>query len=134
MSEHYNYLEQVAEDAKAAILEHMNGWEFNDREELEEIANNELWTDDSVTGNASGSYFFNAWDAEAAISHNWDLLEDAINEFGSDRDIISKGAEACDVIIRCYMLTQAIVTALDELEGERRINYPVWDGEGNDEE
>ena len=59
--ETYNYLENVTADAKQAILENLNYWDFTDREELEEIANDSLWADDSVTGNASGSYMFSTW-------------------------------------------------------------------------
>lgn len=129
MSEKYNYLEQVTSDAKEAILEHMNEWDFNDRDELEQIANDVLWTDDGVTGNASGSYYFNAWKAEEALCHNWDLLEEAIDEFGSDTDILRRGAEFCDVTIRCYLLIQAIGAALDELEEEGKISYPADDEE-----
>lgn len=129
MSKKYNYLEQVTSDAKEAILERMDEWEFDDRDDLEQIANDELWTDDGVTGNASGSYYCNTWKAEEALCHNWDLLEEAIDELGGDKDILKEGVEACDVTIRCYLLAQAIGTALDELEEERRINYPVNDDE-----
>ena len=129
MSEKYNYLEQVTSDAKEAILEHMNEWDFNDRDELEQIANDVLWTDDGVTGNASGSYYCNAWKAEEALCHNWDLLEEAIDEFGGDTDILRQGAESCDVTIRCYLLVQAIGAALDELEEEGKISYPADDEE-----
>ena len=109
----YNYLEAVTNDAKAAILENMNDWNFSDREELEEIANDSLWVDDSVTGNGSGSYWFSTYKAEEAICHNWDILADAISEFGGDVDVLRQGAEACDVTIRCYLLSQAISAALD---------------------
>ena len=129
MSEKYNYLEQVTSDAKEAILENMNEWNFNDRDELEQIANDVLWTDDNVTGNASGSYYCNTWKAEEAICHNWDLLEEAIDEFGGDTDILRQGAESCDVTIRCYLLVQAIGAALDELEEEGKISYPADDEE-----
>ena len=121
--ENYNYLEQVTTDAKEAILENMEYWNFDDREELEEVAYDELWADDSVTGNGSGSYFFSTWKAEEALCHNWDLLADAITEFGGDTDILRQGAEACDVTIRCYLLSQAIAAALDELEEEGKISY-----------
>ena len=47
----YNYLEAVTADAKQAILENLNYWKFADREDLEEIANDNLWADDNVTGN-----------------------------------------------------------------------------------
>ena len=129
MSETYNYLEQVTSDAKEAVLEHMNKWNFNNRDELEQIANDVLWMDDGVTGNASGSYYCNAWKAEEALCHNWDLLEEAIDEFGGDTDILRQGAESCDVTIRCYLLVQAIGAALDELEEEGKISYPADDEE-----
>ena len=126
MENYYNYLENVTEDAKAAILENLSDWNFADREELEGIANDILWVDDSVTGNASGSYTFNTWQAEENLCHNMDELEDACNEFGQDiGEAVKQGAEYCDVTIRCYLLAQAIGTALDELEEESRINYPV---------
>lgn len=125
MFERYNYLEQVKADAKAAILENMEYWTFDDREELEEVAHDELWTDDSVTGNGSGSYFFSTWKAEEALCHNWDLLADALAEFGGDTDILKQGAEACDVTIRCYLLSQAIAAALDELEEEEKISHVI---------
>jgi hypothetical protein len=129
MSEKYNYLEQVTSDAKEAILEYMDEWDFSSRDELGQIATDELWANDGVTGNASGSYYCNAWKAEEAICHNWDLLGEAIDEFGGDADILQQGAESCDVTIRCYLLGQAISAALDELEEEGKISYPADDEE-----
>lgn len=120
----YNYLETVTNDAKAAILENMNNWSFSDREELEEVANENLWADDSVTGNGSGSYTFNTWQAEENLCHNMDELEEACDEFGQDiGEAVKQGAEYCDVTIRCYLLGQAISAALDELEEGGKIKY-----------
>lgn len=120
----YNYLEEVTNDAKQAILENMNDWNFADREELEEIANDNLWVDDSVTGNASGSYTCNAWNAEENLCHNMDELEEACNEFGQDiGEAVKQGAKYCDITIRCYLLSQAISAAIDELEEEGKIKY-----------
>ena len=122
--EKYNYLEAVTNDAKAAILENMDMWEWHNREELEENANDWLWTADEVTGNASGSYTFSTWQAEENLCHNMDELEDACNEFGQDiGEAVKHGAEYCDVTIRCYLLGQAISAALDELEEEGKIQY-----------
>lgn len=124
----YNYLENVTNDAKQAILKNLNDWNFSDREELEEIANDSLWTDDSVTGNASGSYTCNRWEAEENLCHNMDELEEACNEFGQDMgEAVKQGAEHCDVTIRCYLLSQAISAAIDELEEERKIQYQEED-------
>lgn len=122
--ETYNYLENVTVDAKAAILENMDMWEWHNREELEEIAYDNLWVDDSVTGNASGSYTFSTWQAEENLCHNMDELEEACNEFGQDiGEAVKQGAEYCDVTIRCYLLGQAIRAAIDELEEEGKIQY-----------
>lgn len=51
------------------------------------------------------------------------MLADALNEFCCDIDILSKGAEFCDVSIRCYLLNDAITTALSELNIDLRENY-----------
>lgn len=120
----YNYLEAVTNDAKQAILENLNNWNFSDRDELEEKANDDLWIDDSVTGNGSGSYTFSTWQAEENLSHNMDELEEACDEFGQDiGEAVKRGAEYCDVAIRCHLLPQAISAALDELEEEGKIQY-----------
>lgn len=116
----YNYLEAVTSDVLDYIKEEINldEWKGN-REGLEKKLNDELWTVDSVTGNASGSYTFNTWEAEENLAHNWDLLAEALDEFGQDgTDVLRQGAEAMDVTIRCYLLGQAIAEALDELEEE----------------
>ena len=104
----------------------MKYWSFDDRDELEEVSYDELMLYDSVTGNASGSYYFNTWKAEEALCHNWDLLAEACEEFGQDiGEAVKRGAEFCDVTIRCYLLSQAIAAALDELEEEGIISYPA---------
>lgn len=115
----YNYLEAVKDDVRAAIEDGYNleEWRGN-KDGLEQQLNDDLWINDSVTGNASGSYTFNAWQAEEYLMHNLDLLAEACQEFGCSTDILSKGAEHCDVTIRCYLLTQAIAEVLEELEEE----------------
>ena len=127
--EKYNYLEAVTADAKQAILENLNYWNFSDREELEEIANDELWADDSVTGNGSGSYTFNREAAKEYVTRSddgMDTLRDAVREFDCEHEAFSafleENWEYLDVTIRCYLLGQAIAEALDELEEELAEN------------
>ncbi len=115
--EKYNYYEAVKEDVKNYISEHHDkvAQMGETREEIAQELNDTLWDDDSVTGNASGSYTFNTWKAEGYICHNLDLLAEACEEFGSDyAKLLSDGAEACDVTIRCYLLSQAIWEVLEE--------------------
>lgn len=115
--ERYNYLETMVNDIKENFSDYiaLKSRIAFDREELEEALNDKFWTEDCITGNASGSYFCNAWKAEEAIAHNLDLLAEALAEFGSDGDVLKNGAEWCDVTIRCYLLNQAISEVLDEL-------------------
>lgn len=121
-TERYDYIEHMTEDVKDAIRERYTPDEIrahldDDRDDFTQELNDDLWTDDSVTGNASGSYYCNAWRAEDAIAHNWDLIADFIDEWDC-ADILRKGPEAIDVSIRCYLLGQAIDAALDELDDE----------------
>ena len=119
----YNYLENVKEDVKEAIFDYYTKEKIKenleDREQFEQTLYDDLFVSDSVTGNASGSYYCNAYKASEALNGNWDLLNDALYGFGcEDINPIEKGEEWCDVTIRCYLLSQAISLALDELEEE----------------
>ena len=113
--EQYNYLEAVTNDVKEYIGYEVDMSEYSDRDELYEYLYDHLFVNDSVTGNASGSYTFNAWEAEEYLCHNLDLLGEALSEFGGDPAEIMNSPESCDVTIRCYLLGQAIDAALDEL-------------------
>ena len=118
MAEKYNYMEAMKEDIKEYIDNEINLKDFSNRDELEEKLNEDLWVADSVTGNASGSYYCNSWKAEEAICHNLDLLGEAMSEFGCEADLLEKGAEWADVTIRCYLLGQVIGEVLDDMEEE----------------
>ena len=117
--EKYNYYEAVKEDVLQYIRENIGFTEYSDIDELSEKLFDDCWIDDGVTGNASGSYYCNSWKAEEALAHNWDLLVEALREFGGDcTNILDAGAEAMDVTIRCYVLSSCIADALDEIEEE----------------
>lgn len=57
----YNYYKEV----KSSVLDYIEENKelladtFEDKDELEQFLNDTLFTDDSVTGNASGSFTFN---------------------------------------------------------------------------
>lgn len=115
----YNYFEAVKEDVKNYIENEIDIAEAleiaEDVDRLKDNLYDDLFCNDSVTGNASGSYTFNTWQAEENLCHNMDLLKEALEEFGCDIDYLEKGAEACDVTIRCYLLASAISEVIDEL-------------------
>lgn len=115
--ERYDYETAVRDDVRTYIDDYID---FDDwkgkRDELEEKLNDDLWIEDSVTGNASGSYTFSTWTAEEYICHNMDLVGKAYDEFCSKPDWTS--AESMDVTVRCYLLGGAIHDVLDELEDD----------------
>lgn len=113
--EHYNYREAICEDIREWLRDHDEIVINEDnRDEVYESIEEEIWISDRVTGNASGSYWFNAWKAEEALCHNMALWCEAMNEFGCDK-LEWEGAEAADVTIRCYLLGECLNTVLDEL-------------------
>lgn len=114
----YDYREAMTEDVKEWIKENIDLTEWTeDREGLEQQLNDDLWTEDSITGNASGSYYCNSYKAEESIAHNWDLLNEALDEFEQNNiNVIEKGAEWADVTIRCHLLGSVISDVLDEME------------------
>lgn len=126
----YDYREAVKNDVLEYIANEIDFLDYESMEDLEEFLNNELWTEDSVTGNASGSYTFNTWEAEENICHNLDLLGEALEEFGSGASyLIDNGAEAADVTIRCYLLGECIAAALEEVADEFEKAHEDEEGE-----
>lgn len=116
--EKYNYREAVCEDIRNYLQENDIFVTQDNKDDLEDALHDKLWVEDSVTGNASGSYTCNAWQAEENLCHNLDLLAEALDGFGADvctdRDII-KSAETADVTIRCYLLRECLSKVLSEL-------------------
>lgn len=96
------------------IDDYMNeNYNLADKESLPLYNNlyDELWVSDQITGNASGSYTLNAYFAAGYVMDNIDLLQEAIKEFCIDADKLAKhftDYEWQDVIIRCYLLSQAL--------------------------
>lgn len=119
----YNYYENVKEDLKEALEEYreysnIEKWNEENRDEIWEEVYDIAWTDDSVTGNGSGSYFFNSYKSGQALADNFDLLKEAIEEFGGDIGNALDNEEAADVTIRCYILGQVLSEVLDEYLNE----------------
>lgn len=126
--EKYDYLLHVEDDLRTFIDDHFDEIQDWPKDERAEMLNDMCWICDGVTGNASGSYTFNAWQAEENLCHNRDLLEEAAENYGySLGGLFESGPENCDVIIRCYLLGQAIEEVLEE------YNFMDDIDNGNDE-
>lgn len=117
---YYEYLQNETEDVINYLKENysiqtLSAKTSKDRDSFCDQLEDALYTEDSVTGNGSGSYTFNQIEAEQNLVSNWDLLKEAITELGPDFDPLAAGPEACDVLIRCYLLPEAIDLALKRL-------------------
>lgn len=118
----YNYLEAMKEDIKT-YLEDEFEYRYSelDHDELEDSLYDDLWTQDSVTGNGSGSYTFCRATARGYVTENMELCVESLKEFCVEAETIAERFleedwEYFDVTIRCYLLGQAIAEVLEELE------------------
>lgn len=127
----YNYLESMKDDIRDAI----DGYdleEWRDRkDDFQEKLNADLWIDDAVTGNGSGSYSCSA-EAKERVLENIELCVGAMQDFGVDcktigEKLIAGDWDYFDVAIRCSLLGQAIADVLSEFDDG------LWDDIPEDE-
>ena len=128
--ERYDYMAAVESCVRDYVNYELNmaAW-YDDKDGLRDYLNDELFCNDSVTGNASGSFFCNRWKAEEALAHNFDLLSEVIEEYG-DNGMAAKyldDPEGADVSIRRYLLGAAIESVLGDMEREGKFEEPVYD-------
>lgn len=118
----YNYEKCMKSDILDYIEENISRADYiDDRDALEQHLNDDCWISDSVTGNASGSYFCNAWEAKKAVTDNMSYCIESLREFCVEPESIAEHFlgedwEYFDVTIRCYLLGQMVNEVLDELE------------------
>lgn len=116
----YNYLEAMTDDVMEFIKNDVNLQDYDNEDDLIEYLNDTLWTDDSVTGNGSGSYTFNRYKAKEYVVDNMELVTEMADEFGVDNKTLGERFrdedwEYFDVSIRCYLLCQAITEAIEKM-------------------
>lgn len=112
--EKYDYREEMCHDIRQYIAENDIKVTSENKDEVYEKLYDDLWVEDRVTGNGSGSYTFDTWRADEYLCHNLDLLLEAMREFSCEpKDF--KGAEWGDVTIRCYLLGECIGIVLNEM-------------------
>lgn len=118
-----DYQREVRDDAIQAIKD----GEYDYADSFDE-AYDDMWCDDSITGNGSGSYFFNSHTARRAVvdmvfsyeARTW--VDDYFGQGAFDR-ALADGEEALDVTFRCV--------ALGEVAGDIR---EAWDARKEEEE
>ena len=117
----YNYLDSMKADILEAIADDYNLSDFASRDELADRLNDDLWINDHVTGNGSGSYTDDET-AKQYVLENTELLIEMVHSFGVEPErftyhFMRNDWNYFDVSIRCDLLGQAIELALDELGG-----------------
>ncbi len=120
------YLDQMVDDIKDYIKEnHINLFDEdgNIDENARERLYDDLWIEDSVTGNGSGSYTFNSYKAHENIMGAEDVIREMVDEFCIEvktvaEKFLNEDWEYWDVSIRCYLLGEALDTAIDSLADE----------------
>lgn len=138
----YDYLEAVKDDVKEYIKNEVNVGDYSDRDEMGEQLYDTLFCEDSVTGNASGSYTFNSYKAKEYIESDpeaYTYIRELVSEYGMDAETVAdkflnEDWEYWDVSIRCYLLYQAVDKALEELEDSGELADYFEDEEEDEEE
>ena len=114
----YEYLDEIRRDAEDYIMRNHISLEAC-KEDYQKTINdlyNEMVDDDDVTGGKSGKYFENAWAAESALAHNWDIIWMVLENM-EDSEIVEtlgNGAEHIDVLVRQYALPLVLDNILED--------------------
>ena len=118
----YSYKEQVRADVKEWIEDNKEQIEGLDRHDAYEVVYDSCWVDDSVTGNASGSYTFSRYEARQNFFNDEDseeYIDQMIEDGFTCRESVGRAVqesqwELLDVSIRCWLLCDAVSDVLDE--------------------
>ena len=126
-----NYLEQTKANIKTWMDDneyYIDMADYSNADDFMEYLNDTLWTDDSVTGNGSGSYTFNREEAKENVLNDIDTVKEALSEFCVDaaevgKRFLDEDWEWLDVTARCYILGIAIGEVIEEIREE--IEYAI---------
>lgn len=110
----YNYQLEMVDELESMLKDSDVSFDGKNRgeayEELQDLA-----FDRDLTGNRTGSYFCNELKSEYALLGNYDLVQDALDDFGpqviDSPELIS--GEHLDVLVREHLLPSVIDEVLD---------------------
>lgn len=111
----YNYKEEMIDELESMLKDSDIEFDGKNRgeafEELQDLA-----FDRDLTGNRTGSYWCNELKSERALLGNFDLLQEAIDDFGTQvidsSDLLT--GEHLDILVREHLLPQVIDDVLDK--------------------
>lgn len=120
--QYYNYLYDtvlnIADDiANSEYTQQIISNNIDDKDTIINELNDYYFTNDSVTGNGSGSWWFWTYPAQLAVFENLDLIENLVDDGYLEENSLHKyfanGFESLDVIFRCYYLSEALNIVID---------------------
>lgn len=119
----YDYKEAIRQDIRDYLSDNEEIDSDTDFRELEDRLNDDLFCEDSITGNGSGSYTFNRETAKEYVNENTDLLQDLCQEGFIGKDqladwFMNDEWESMDVSIRCMLLPECLHEVLEEKQEE----------------
>ena len=120
----YDYRSHILQDCKERINELMDDGtispdQYLDRDEIIDKLSDMFWTDDSVTGNGSGSYTFSTWKAAIYLSHNYETLAKVMEDWDVPLTYERLAEyERNDALIRTYMYNEVLPEAVDSVVPE----------------
>lgn len=119
----YNYEESIKDDIRDFIEENYTPDEvaekLQDRSCFQHTLTDRLWSEDSVTGNGSGSYTFNRYLAKQYVESNLALCVEAMSGFSEldklGEKLANEEYEYFDVTIRLHLLARCVREVIEEL-------------------
>ena len=119
----YNYFEEVKKDIRSWLEDNALDMPYNEYGEAEiERLYDELWVEDSVTGNGSEDMYYQTdEEAAAALYGNNQTFIYAAQDFGLENyNDFCENPRKADVTIRCYYLGAALDEVIAEKMAEER--------------
>ena len=125
----YNYLTALEEDIMDwCNYEHFHFSDYEDIEEAHEYLHDELWEDNSITGNG-GDWYASTEQCEEYLCGNWNLVIQAIDNFYIDNAIIDdfekykkNFPQFLDCLVRLDLLDVAIENIVEDLVQKEQEN------------
>ena len=123
----YSYRASVESDVREWMEENVEEWENVNLGELSCFLSDRLFCEDSVTGNASGSYTMSRYIARCNVlgdEESDDIISEIVDDGILDTQTLgdwyaSQNWEAIDVVIRCHLLYEIISGIVSEIADER---------------
>ena len=123
----YSYRASVESDVREWMEDNKGEWQDVNLGELYCFLSDRLFCEDSVTGNASGSYTMSRYIARCNVmgdEDSDDIISEMVEEGILDTQTLggwysSQNWEAIDVVIRCHLLDEVISGIVSEIADER---------------